>query len=83
MMTESEQTILQAALSLPPSSRAQLADLLWESLPMDQDITSLDDEIRAAWVQEAKRRMKEVEEGRVELMPGEDVVERLRAKMQS
>ena len=67
--------ILKSALSLPPGERAMLADHL---------LTSLDGpnqkEIDAAWAEEAERRMREIDEGKVELIDGELVMERLRAR---
>ena len=81
-MNQTEQTVVNAALSLSPKSRAQLADILWASLPEDQLDVPLDDEVRRAWADEAKRRLKDVDEGDVELLPGDEVMERLQAKME-
>lgn len=80
-MTEVEQSIFDAALSLSPQTRAQLADVLWSSLPEDQLDVPLDNEIRAAWAEEAHRRMRDVEDGKVELLPGDEVIQRLRTKL--
>jgi len=68
--------ILKAALSLPPGERAMLADHLLASLdPPDQR------EIDAAWGEEAERRMREIGEGKVELIDGELVMEKLRSRL--
>ena len=37
-------------------------------------------EIDAAWAEEAERRAREIDEGKVELIDGEVVMERLRAR---
>lgn len=67
--------ILKRALALPAEDRAVLADLLLESLDApDQK------EIDAAWAEEAERRMREIDEGKVELIDGELVMERLRSR---
>ena len=81
-MSTTAQPVFEMALSLPPASRAELAEMLWSSLPDEPIESPLDADIRAAWLAEANRRMKEVEQGKVELIPGQDVIERLRARMQ-
>ena len=66
---------LRAALSLSPVERAMLADHLLSCLDgPDQK------EIEAAWAEEAERRLREIDEGKVELLDGEVVMERLRAR---
>lgn len=77
-MSETEQNIINAALSLSPSTRAQLADMLWSSLPDELLDLPLNDEVRAAWAREAKRRMAEIESGEVQLVGGEEVMAQLR-----
>lgn len=53
--------ILIAALALPAEARAKLADQLLESLDgPDQK------RIDALWAEEAERRLREIEEGKVE-----------------
>ena len=74
-MSTDFEDILSAALSLSPGARAMLADHLLESL---------DDEaqkrIDAMWAEEAERRDKEIEDGVVTPIPGEEVMNRLRAR---
>ena len=64
--------ILSAALALPPDMRAMLADHL---------LTSLDSEdqkrIDALWAEEAERRLREIDEGKVETIDGELVMQKL------
>jgi putative addiction module component (TIGR02574 family) len=67
--------IIKAALSLPPGARAMLADHLLESLD-GEDQKRID----ALWAEEAERRVKEIEDGVVTPIPGEEVMNRLRAR---
>jgi putative addiction module component (TIGR02574 family) len=67
--------IMGAAMALSPDEREMLAEHLIESLdPEDQDT------INRLWVDEAKRRLKEIEDGVVEPIPGEEVMRRLRSR---
>jgi len=67
--------ILRAALALPAEARAMLADRLLESLDgPDQK------RIDALWAEEAERRLRELEEGKVEAIDGELVMQRLRSR---
>jgi putative addiction module component (TIGR02574 family) len=67
--------IISAALSLPPGARAMLAGHLLESLDAEDQKT-----IDALWAEEAERRDKEIEDGIVTPIPGEEVMDRLRAR---
>lgn len=67
--------IKTAALALPPDARAMLAEDLLESLDTEDQQT-----IDALWAEEAERRNKEIEEGVVIAIPGEEVMERLRSR---
>jgi len=66
---------LSAALSLSPDARAMLADHLLESLD-DESQKRID----ALWAKEAERRSKEIDDGVVAPIPGEEVMNRLRAR---
>ena len=57
------------ALSLTPEERAQLADRLITSLFDDQDIEE-------AWAIEVERRIKDIESGRVKLIPASEAIAR-------
>lgn len=61
------------AMDLPTESRARLADLLVESL----DSGDLG-HIHQLWVAEAKRRRDEVRSGRVETVPGDEALQKVR-----
>jgi len=64
--------LLQEALELSPEARASLAGSLIESLD-----TAVDEDAEAAWSDEIARRIREVEEGRVALVPWSEVRRRL------
>lgn len=64
-----------AALALPPDARAMLAEHLLESLSAEEQ-QRIDD----MWAEEAARRDKEIEDGIVAAVPGDDVMNRLRAR---
>jgi len=61
------------AMNLSREERAELADKLWLSLE-DQN------EVDSAWAWEIERRIREVDEGKVETLPHEDVVAEMRAR---
>jgi putative addiction module component (TIGR02574 family) len=69
-------TILSVALSLSANERAMLADHLLASLDAPNQ-----KEIDAAWAKEAERRMREIDEGKVEAIDGELVMAGLRARL--
>jgi len=68
MATSIEQLVTQA-MELPGESRARLAELLVESLEVE-DIGP----VEKAWLAEAKRRRDDVRAGRVEPIAGEDAL---------
>lgn len=65
--------IEREALELPPEQRARLVDRLWESLD-DTTVPGLSQE----WQQEIEERGRDIDEGRVQLIPGEQVVREAR-----
>jgi putative addiction module component (TIGR02574 family) len=68
------ETLEAEALKLPPSDRSHLVERLLISL--DTDV-----ELEAAWEREADRREAEIDSGRVEAVPGDQAMERLRARL--
>jgi hypothetical protein len=72
MATTVEQLAKQA-MDLPAESRARLADLLVESLDGDE-LGRID----RLWIDEAKRRRDEVRSSRVETIPGEEGLRKVR-----
>lgn len=72
-MATTVEKLAEQAMALPTESRAQLADLLVESLD-GQELGSID----RLWVVEAKRRRDEVRSGRVEAIPGNEALQKVR-----
>ncbi len=70
--TEIERTIF----NLPPDERAALAHRIWESLD-----GFIDDETEKAWMDEANRRWREIEDGKVGCIPAEEVLKQARAAL--
>ena len=68
------QTIEREALSLAPADRAKLAHELLESLD-----TLSPAEIDELWLDEAERRLRELDAGRVQLVPAEEVYRKAQA----
>jgi len=67
--------ITEEALSLPAEARLKLVEDLLTSLNLPTRR-----EIDRAWAQEVERRVDQVEAGEAEMVPGEEVFSRLRAK---
>jgi putative addiction module component (TIGR02574 family) len=60
--------LLKKALALPPEARAALAGSLLESL----DEEPADQGVEAAWSEEIKRRIEEIDSGKVKPIPWEE-----------
>ena len=67
--------ILSAALALPPGMRAMLADHLLASLDGEEQ-----KRLDAIWAEEVERRIRDVDEGKVETIDGELVMQKLRSR---
>ena len=67
--------ILPAALSLPSALREMLADHLLASLHGPNQ-----KKIDAAWAEEIERRIRDIDEGKVETKDGEQVMRELRER---
>jgi putative addiction module component (TIGR02574 family) len=67
--------VVTDALSLPPRSRARLADKLLESLdqPKQREIDNL-------WAEEAEDRIDAYEKGEIKVLSGKEVFRKLRMK---
>lgn len=76
-MSPKAETIMTEALQLPREARALIAEKLLESLDIDEPF-----EVDEDWKKEIARRCREIDEGVVDLIPGEQVfkeaAERLR-----
>jgi putative addiction module component (TIGR02574 family) len=76
VMRSSYDELFEAVLALPAGSRAMLAEHLLESLD-DPGQQRRD----AIWAEEAERRAAEIETGRVAALPGDEVMNELRARL--
>lgn len=74
-MTNNYDEIFSAALSLPPGSRAMLAEHLLQSLDGQYQ-----QEIDASWGAIAETRLEEIEKREVKTVPAEEVLQRLRSR---
>ena len=72
MNTESQQ-LLESALALPDSDRAEIAASLIQSLDAESD-----DDVDAAWALEIQRRIQSIDNGEVKLVPWDDVMREMR-----
>lgn len=74
-MTPKSAEVLNDALSLPPRSRAKLAEKLLESLddPSQNEMDRL-------WAEEAEERIDAYERGELKAVPGKEVFRGLRPR---
>ena len=70
-MTGRAEQVLTAALSLPPSERAQLAERLFSSLYISQE------ELDRLWAQEADSRIDAYDRGDIKAISASDVFKNL------
>jgi putative addiction module component (TIGR02574 family) len=73
-MTTDTSELEKAALHLPLQDRAHLVQKLLESLDQLPEA-----EARHLWLVEAQRRAKEIDEGNVQLVSGEDLESQVQA----
>ena len=75
-MTTATARLADQVLSLPCEDRIYLADRLLESLnaPSREDIDRL-------WAEEAERRIDELDSGKAEAIPGEQVFAEIRQRL--
>ena len=67
--------IVDSVLTLPSNSRAYLAEILLESLDIKDDFTVNED-----WLNEIKKRCNDIDENKVELVSGEEGLNKLQRK---
>lgn len=65
-------------LGLSTQSRARLAALLIDSLA---DVDEEDEDYDRLWIQEAQRRLAEMRAGKTELVPVEDMIKDMKARL--
>lgn len=72
-MTQKSQVVLEEALKLSATERAEVAEQLISSLDEIPDTN-----VEQAWQEEVQRRLQQVERGEVKTIPWEEVQRRLR-----
>jgi putative addiction module component (TIGR02574 family) len=72
-MTPQVSEVLEKALALSTQERGLIIDRLIESL--DNELA--EEGVEAAWSEEIKRRVEEIQSGTVKMIPGEEVDRRL------
>ena len=74
--SESVAELMDRARALPPAERALLAEALVASLH-----TEPDPEVEAAWGEEIRRRVAEIDAGSAVLVDGEEAFARIRSSL--
>ena len=74
-MSLTYQQLADEAMKLTPEERVDLAEKLWISVDTPQAIAE-------AWDVEIERRMAQFDAGEVQTYPAEEVIAKLRAKLQ-
>jgi len=77
-MISKQEEIIEQAMTLPPDTRALLADKLLHSLD-----SPTREEIDRLWAEEAERRVQQIKNGEVEPIPGEEVFKEIRKTITS
>jgi putative addiction module component (TIGR02574 family) len=72
-MPVTPEDLAEKAMEMPSESRARLADILVESLD-EATLSSID----RAWLDEAKRRLDEVRNGRAKTIPADEALKQVR-----
>jgi putative addiction module component (TIGR02574 family) len=70
--------LLEQALQLPLDEQERIARALYENLADVDDDDPAD--VEAAWAEEIERRLEEIRNGTVELIPADEVMGQLRAR---
>ena len=77
-MSPNAQRLLDEARQLPPEEREWLAECL---LIDDKSVSAAD--VESAWSHEIKRRLDEIDSGAVKMIPGEEVLARMDARLKA
>jgi putative addiction module component (TIGR02574 family) len=72
-MIKEHNSVASAALALPPEARAELAEILLNSLDGDAQAA-----VDTAWRDEVERRIEQLDRDEVKLIPGDALMEELR-----
>ncbi len=76
-MSPNTENIINKALQLPRDARALIAEKLLESLDYEEPF-----ELSAEWKEEIERRCKEIDNGTVALIPGNQVLKEATARLE-
>ena len=78
VVTSAAKRVLDQALALPVDERRRVTEALLDATPAETD-----EEIAAAWVEEARRRAGCLERGEEEALDGEDALAEIEARLRS
>jgi putative addiction module component (TIGR02574 family) len=78
-MTPEVSKVLEQALALSTRERGLVIDRLIESL----DDEPAEEGVEEAWASEIKSRVDDIESGKVEMIPGDEVLRRLAARLRN
>jgi putative addiction module component (TIGR02574 family) len=76
-MSPEAENIIKEALQLPREARALIAEKLLESLDFEEPF-----EVSSEWREEIARRCREIDEGTVDLIPGDTVLKEAAEELQ-
>ncbi len=74
-MAQKIKDIVDNVLALPVNSRAYLAEVLLESLDFEEDFPISDE-----WIKEIGKRCQDIDEGKVELVRGDEGLSQMQSK---
>jgi len=74
-MSDLARKFMEEALLLPREDRAELVEQLLQSLNIPTQ-----EEINRLWIEEAEKRVREYEEGKIKSLDGEQVLREIRNK---
>jgi len=77
VMSPDAKNIINSALQLPPDIRALIAEKLLESLDYEQPF-----ELSQEWQAEVERRCQDIDNGTVQLIPGDQVLKEAIARLE-
>jgi putative addiction module component (TIGR02574 family) len=76
-MSPNTENIIHNALQLPPDIRAFIAEKLLESLDYEEPF-----ELSQEWKAEIERRCQDIDNGTVQLIPGDQVIKEAIARLE-
>lgn len=78
-MATSLKELKELVRALPPNQRLLFADWIYESV--EEEDAEDEAEVSAAWDNEIKRRLDDIDSGKVKMIPGEEVLARMDARL--